>query len=96
MKLSKEEVKHIAMLSRLELKEEEVEKFQTQLSEILDFVEKLNELDTEGIDPKFQIIPPQNVLREDVSGVSLSREKTFMNAPETDEKYFIVPKVVKK
>jgi aspartyl-tRNA(Asn)/glutamyl-tRNA(Gln) amidotransferase subunit C len=96
MKLSKEEVKHIAMLSRLELKEEEVEKFQTQLSEILDFVEKLNELDTEGIDPKFQIIPPQNVLREDVSGVSLSREKTFMNAPETDEEYFIVPKVVKK
>jgi len=96
MKLSKEEVKHIAMLSRLELKEEEVEKFQTQLSEILDFVEKLNELDTEGIDPKFQIIPPQNVLREDVSGVSLSREKTFMNAPETDKEYFIVPKVVKK
>ncbi len=96
MKLSKEEVKHIAMLSRLELKEEEVEKFQTQLSEILDFVEKLNELDTEGIDPKFQIIPPQNVLREDVPGISLSREKTFMNAPETDEEYFIVPKVVKK
>ena len=96
MKLSKDTVKHIAMLSRLELKEEEVEKFQTQLSEILDFVEKLNELDTEGIDPKFQIIPPQNVLREDVSGVSLSREKTFMNAPETDEEYFIVPKVVKK
>jgi aspartyl-tRNA(Asn)/glutamyl-tRNA(Gln) amidotransferase subunit C len=96
MKLSREEVKHIAMLSRLELKEEEVEKFQTQLSEILDFVEKLNELDTEGIDPKFQIIPPQNVLREDVSGVSLSREKTFMNAPETDGEYFIVPKVVKK
>jgi aspartyl-tRNA(Asn)/glutamyl-tRNA(Gln) amidotransferase subunit C len=96
MKLSKEEVKHIAMLSRLELKEEEVEKFQTQLSKILDFVEKLNELDTEGIDPKFQIIPPQNVLREDVSGVSLSREKTFMNAPETDGEHFIVPKVVKK
>jgi aspartyl-tRNA(Asn)/glutamyl-tRNA(Gln) amidotransferase subunit C len=96
MKLSKEEVKHIAMLSRLELKEEEVEKFQTQLSGILDFVEKLSELDTEGIDPKFQIIPPQNILREDVSGVSLSREKTFMNAPETDEEYFIVPKVVKK
>jgi aspartyl-tRNA(Asn)/glutamyl-tRNA(Gln) amidotransferase subunit C len=96
MKLSKEEVKHIAMLSRLELKEEEVEKFQTQLSGILDFVEKLGELDTEGIDPKFQIIPPQNVLREDVTGVSLSREKTFMNAPETDEEYFIVPKVVKK
>ncbi|SMP13960.1 aspartyl/glutamyl-tRNA(Asn/Gln) amidotransferase subunit C [Desulfurobacterium pacificum] len=96
MKLSKEEVKHIAMLSRLTLSEEEVEKFQEQLSRILDFVEKLNELDTEGIDPKFQIIPPQNVLREDVPGVSLPREKALMNAPETDGEYFIVPKVVRK
>lgn len=96
MKLSKEDVKHIAMLSRLELKEDEVEKFQAQLSEILNFVEKLNELDTEGINPKFQIIPPQNVLREDVFGVSLPREKTFMNAPDTNGEYFIVPKVVKK
>jgi len=96
MKLSKDTVKHIAMLSRLELKEEEVEKFQKQLSQILDFVEKLNELNTDGIDPKFQIIPPQNVLREDVKGTSLPREKTFMNAPETDGEYFIVPKVVKK
>ena len=73
MKLSKDTVKHIAMLSRLELKEEEVEKFQKQLSQILDFVEKLNELNTDGIDPKFQIIPPQNVLREDVKGTSLPR-----------------------
>ncbi len=96
MKLSREEVKHIALLSRLELSEEEVEKFQTQLSEILDFVEKLNELDTEGIDPKFQIIPPQNILREDVPGVSMPREKALMNAPETDGEHFIVPKVVKK
>ncbi len=96
MKLSREEVKHIALLSRLELKEEEVEKFRTQLSEILDFVEKLNELDTEGIDPKFQIIPPRNVLREDVPGISMPRERALMNAPETDGEHFIVPKVVKK
>jgi aspartyl-tRNA(Asn)/glutamyl-tRNA(Gln) amidotransferase subunit C len=96
MKLSREEVKHIAMLSRLELREEEIEKFQEQLSKILDFVEKLNELNTDGIDPKFQIIPPQNVLREDIPSVSLPPEKTFKNAPETDGKFFIVPKVVKK
>jgi aspartyl-tRNA(Asn)/glutamyl-tRNA(Gln) amidotransferase subunit C len=96
MKLSKEEVLHIAKLSRIELKEEEVEKFREQLSEILTFVEKLNELDTEGIDPKFSVIPPENVLREDVPGMSLPRGKTFLNAPETDGEYFIVPKVVKK
>ncbi|WP_457567521.1 Asp-tRNA(Asn)/Glu-tRNA(Gln) amidotransferase subunit GatC [Desulfurobacterium sp.] len=96
MKLTKEEVKHIALLSRLSLTEEEVEMFQEQLSDILTFVEKLNELDTEEIDPKFQIIPAKNVLRDDVPGISFSHEKTFLNAPETDGKYFIVPKVVKK
>jgi aspartyl-tRNA(Asn)/glutamyl-tRNA(Gln) amidotransferase subunit C len=96
MKLTREEVLHIAHLARIELKEEEVEKFRRELSEILNFVEKLNELDTEGIDPKFQIIPPENVLREDVPSLSLPREKVFMNAPESDGEFFIVPKVVKK
>jgi len=96
MKLSREEVLHIAHLARIELKDEEVEKFRSQLSEILSFVEKLNELDTEGIDPKFSVIPPENVLREDIPSLSLPREKVFMNAPETDGEYFIVPKVVKK
>ena len=96
MKLSREEVLHIASLARIELKEEEVEKFREQLSEILTFVEKLNELNTEGIDPKLSVIPPENVLRDDVPGLSLPREKVFMNAPETDGEYFIVPKVVKK
>jgi aspartyl-tRNA(Asn)/glutamyl-tRNA(Gln) amidotransferase subunit C len=96
MKLTREEVLHIAHLARIELKEEEVEKFQRELSEILTFVEKLNELDTEGIDPKFSVIPPENVLREDAPHLSLPREKVFMNAPETDGQYFIVPKVVKK
>ena len=96
MRLTREEVLHIAHLARIELKEEEVEKFREQLSEILTFVEKLNELNTEGIDPKFQVIPAENVLREDIPGMSLPREKVFMNAPETDGKYFVVPKVVKK
>ena len=96
MRLSREDVKHIALLSRLHLSNEEIDLFSNQLSKILDFVEKLNELNTEGIDPKFQIIPPENVLREDVVGLSLSKEKTMLNAPETDCNYFIVPKVVKK
>jgi aspartyl-tRNA(Asn)/glutamyl-tRNA(Gln) amidotransferase subunit C len=96
MRLSREDVKHIALLSRLHLSNEEIDLFSNQLSKILDFVEKLNELNTEGIDPKFQIIPPENVLREDVVGLSLSKEKTMLNAPETDGNYFIVPKVVKK
>ncbi len=96
MKLTKEEVKHIAMLSRLTFSEEEIEKFREQLSKILDFVERLNELDTEGIDPKFQLVPPGDTLREDVVSKSLEREEVLKNAPQTDGRYFIVPKVVKK
>ncbi len=96
MKLSKEEVKHIALLSRLKLNEQEVEKFQVQLSKILGFVDKLGELDTKGVNPKFQILPSKNVLREDVLGQSLSRKETFLNAPEEKNDFFVVPKVVKK
>ena len=96
MKLSREEVKHIAALSRLELTETEVEKFREQLSRILDFVEKLNRLNTDRIDPKFQVIPHQTVLREDIPAPGLPREKALQNAPNEKGGLFVVPKVVRK
>ena len=65
MALTKEEVLHIAKLARLELKDEEVEKFRTQLSEILEYVGQLSKVDTTGIEPISQITGLQNVLRED-------------------------------
>ena len=65
MALTKEEVLHIAKLARLELKEEEVEKFRTQLSEILEYVGQLQKVDTKGIEPISQITGLQNVVRED-------------------------------
>ena len=66
MALTKEEVLHIAKLARLELKGEEVEKFRTQLSEILDYVGQLQKVDTDGIEPISQITGLQNVAREDL------------------------------
>lgn len=66
MALTKDEVLHIAKLARLELKEEEVEKFRTQLSEILEYVGQLQKVDTKGIEPIAQITGLQNVVREDL------------------------------
>jgi len=66
MTLTKEEVLHIAKLARLELKDEEVEKFRTQLSEILEYVGQLSKVDTKGIEPISQITGLENVMREDL------------------------------
>ena len=65
MKLSKEEVQHIALLARLGIKEEEIEKFAEQLSSILEYVEKLNEVNTDGVEITAQVTGLENVLRED-------------------------------
>lgn len=66
MKLTKDQVHHVAKLARLGLSESEVEKFQTQLSNILDYVEQLNEVDTEGVSPTAQVTGLANVKRDDV------------------------------
>lgn len=65
MKLTKQQVEHVAKLARLGLSEKEVEKFQTQLSGILDYVEQLNEVNTEGVEPTAQVTGLLNVTRED-------------------------------
>lgn len=65
MKLTKEQVEHIARLARLGLTPEEIEKYQTELSSILDYVEKLNEVDTENVEPTAQVTGLKNVMRED-------------------------------
>ena len=66
MKLSKEEVEHIALLARLGLSEEEKEKFALQISSILDYVEQLKEIDASNIEPTAQVTGLENVMREDV------------------------------
>ena len=81
MRLSPEEVDHIALLSRLELSPAERERAATELSQILGYFEKLNELDTQNIEPTSQVIPTVNVLREDVVTPSLTPEAALQNAP---------------
>jgi len=92
--INEEEVKYIADLASLKLSDEEVEKFSKQLSDILDYVEKLDELDTEDIVPTAYTIPVKNVLREDRIEESLKLEKVLQNAPEKKDNQFRVPKIM--
>jgi aspartyl-tRNA(Asn)/glutamyl-tRNA(Gln) amidotransferase subunit C len=93
MAVTREEVEHIALLSRLALSTEEVERFTHQLSQILDYSAKLNELDTSQIEPMFYPLPLENVFREDVPGEPLPLEDALSNAPRRNGPFFEVPKV---
>ena len=94
MSLSKETVKYVADLSRIELKPEELEKLSRQLQAILDFIDKLSEIDTEDIQPTSHILPINNVLREDKPIKSLPIDKALGNAPAREGNFFVVPKVI--
>lgn len=95
-KVSRDEVLKIASLAKLNLTEEEVEKYTSQLNDILMYVDQLNELDTESVEPLSHVLELTNVTRSDVEKSSLSREDALKNAPESDGEYFIVPKVIDK
>lgn len=81
MKLTKEQVNHVAKLARLGLKEDEVFKFQTQLSGILDYVEMLNEVDTTGIEPTAQVTGLTNVTRKDEVKVTWDPKRLLQSSP---------------
>ncbi len=93
-RIDRTQVRKVAKLSRLELTEPEVEEFTGQLSAILDYVEKMNELDTTDIEPLAHCLPISNVLREDCARESLGTEKVLANAPQRDEEFFKVPKIL--
>ncbi len=93
-RIDEEQVRKVARLSRLELTEGEVEEFTGQLSAILEYVEKMNELETDRVEPLAHCLPISNVLREDVVKESLGTEKTLANAPQRDEDFFKVPKIL--
>ncbi len=84
MSLSRDQVVHIAELAKLDLTNQEIERMTEQLSAILDYAERLNQLDTDAIPPTFGVIPNQNVMRADIVTPSLTREQVLQNAPETD------------
>lgn len=96
MKITKEEVKHVANLARLALSEEEKEAFTTQLDKILEYADKVKELNTEFVSPTAHPLAIRNVFREDKVRPSLPVEDVLSNAPEREGNYFKVPRIVEQ
>ena len=94
MKITKEEVEYVAHLARLDFSEAEKVKFTSQLNNILMYMDKLNEVDTTGIEPMSHAIALQNAFRDDAVEESLGLELSLSNAPEARGPFFRVPKVI--
>ncbi|MDI6728463.1 MAG: Asp-tRNA(Asn)/Glu-tRNA(Gln) amidotransferase subunit GatC [Thermodesulfovibrionales bacterium] len=94
MRITSEDVKHIASLSRLSMSDNEIDIFSGQLSSIIEYVEQLNSLDTGNIEPTSHIIPLNNVMRDDIPAASLPVEDALKNAPDSTEKFYRVPKII--
>ena len=94
MKISKEEVLHVASLARLKFSDADAEKLEADMAEIINFADTLSELDTKDIVPTAHAIPMQNAFRKDEIKPSFERREILKNAPDFDEEGFIVPKVV--
>lgn len=94
MRLTREQVEHVALLARLELTEAEKERDMNELNQILEHLERLNELDTSDVPPTSHAIPMTNVLREDEVRPSLPRDAALQNAPDPEAGCFRVPRVV--
>jgi aspartyl-tRNA(Asn)/glutamyl-tRNA(Gln) amidotransferase subunit C len=88
------DVEYVASLARLEFSDREKEKLTHELNEILKYVEKLNELDTEKVEPLAHVIELGNVFREDEVQPSIAQEEALKNAPSKNDKFFKVPKVI--
>jgi aspartyl-tRNA(Asn)/glutamyl-tRNA(Gln) amidotransferase subunit C len=94
MPLSNAQVEHIARLARLNLTPEEIERYTTELTVILDYIDQLRSVNTEGVEPQNQFITSENVFRDDIAEPSLPRDKALGNAPQQDGEFFLVPKVI--
>jgi aspartyl-tRNA(Asn)/glutamyl-tRNA(Gln) amidotransferase subunit C len=92
--ISKEEVEHVAWLARLELSENDKEKFTKQLSQILQHARKIEAVATEDVEPTSHVLPLKNVFREDVVEEGLTQEEALSNAPRREGGYFLVPRII--
>ena len=94
MKISQKDVEHVAQLARLTIAPEELKTLTEQMDAILGYVDKLNELDTEGVEPMAHAVPMSNAFREDEIKPAMGIERALQNAPQDEDGYFKVPKVI--
>ncbi len=94
MKITKDEVLYVAHLARLDLNDKSIERFAGQIDKILDYIDQLDQVETEGIRPTSHAIFLTNAFRDDEQGEHLERDRVLANAPDQEEGSFVVPKVV--
>lgn len=92
--LTREEVRHVAMLARLGLSDEEVETLRSQLGQVLEYIDMLQRVDTSAVDPTAQVLSSWNVTRPDTAGPSLPADQVLANAPGREGDFFRVPAVM--
>ena len=92
--IERKDVEHVARLARLALTDAEIERMREQLNGILAYIEKLNALPTEGVEPTSHAVPMVNVMRDDVPGTCLSRDEALANAPDRAGEFFRVPRII--
>ncbi|WP_455631270.1 Asp-tRNA(Asn)/Glu-tRNA(Gln) amidotransferase subunit GatC [Megamonas sp.] len=96
MKVTRKDVENVALLSRLSIDEKDMDKNIQELSDFLEYVDRLQQVDTENVMPTAHVLPIQNVFREDVVKPSLDRDLALSNAPESEDGYFRVPKIIEE
>jgi aspartyl-tRNA(Asn)/glutamyl-tRNA(Gln) amidotransferase subunit C len=94
MKITRDEVAHVAQLARLKLGEDQTERLTGQLNDILESMEKLNQLDTSGVPSTNHALELTGAMRDDVVKPSLERERALANAPDSNGEAFVVPRVI--
>ncbi|MEE9253205.1 MAG: Asp-tRNA(Asn)/Glu-tRNA(Gln) amidotransferase subunit GatC [Thermodesulfobacteriota bacterium] len=94
MKITKDDVKHVAELARIRFSDEELLKFTEQLGNILEYIEKISELDTKDVEPTYHVLDISTPRREDAVKPLLGSEEALENAPYREEDYFAVPKFI--
>ncbi len=94
LKISTDEVRKVALLSRLSFEAEELEEMKSSMNSILTYMDELNQYDTADTEPMVHAVEQYNVMREDEAHVSFTNEEALMNAPEKEDGYFKVPKII--
>jgi aspartyl-tRNA(Asn)/glutamyl-tRNA(Gln) amidotransferase subunit C len=96
MPISRADVEHVARLARLRLSDDELDRYQAQLTVILEEADKIKRLPTDGVPPTAHAVPLANVWREDVVGPTLSQAEALSTAPEVEQDRFKVPRIIEE
>jgi aspartyl-tRNA(Asn)/glutamyl-tRNA(Gln) amidotransferase subunit C len=94
MSISEADVRHVALLARLALSDEQVTRLQAEINSVLGYIEQMQALDLEGVEPTSHSIPLRNATRPDAVRPGLSRDLALLNAPEAEDGAFVIPRIV--